>query len=91
MAHSKTRVVVEQTFGILKQRFPYLRYCLRNNIETVPRIIVAIAILHNICIARNDGHPVGIPGNDEHPADIDEDDIEDGKQVRDIIALNHFS
>ena len=53
---------------------------------------MAIAILHNICIARNDdGHPVGVPGNDEHPADIDEDDNEDGKQVRDIIALNHFS
>ena len=92
-AHSKTRVVVEQTFGILKQRFPCLRYTLRNKIDHIPNIIVATAILHNICLERNDDqpqlrhHPVGdVPVANDH-----RDDVEDGQQVRDVIALSHFS
>ena len=50
----RTRVVIEQTFGVFKQRFP----CLRIGLRVKPLMAVAIsgacAVLHNIGIARGD-------------------------------------
>jgi len=49
-AHKRTRVIVEQLFGIWKRRFPCLYYGLRTKLSTSVAIICSTAVLHNICI-----------------------------------------
>ncbi|XP_024888320.1 putative nuclease HARBI1 isoform X2 [Temnothorax curvispinosus] len=49
-AHKKTRVIIEQLFGVWKRRFPCLYYGLRTKLSTSVAIICATAVLHNICI-----------------------------------------
>ncbi|XP_063797614.1 putative nuclease HARBI1 [Pseudophryne corroboree] len=54
-AHKKTRVVIEQTFGVLKSRFRCLdrgKGLLLYSPAKVCSIVVACSILHNICIAK---------------------------------------
>lgn len=53
-AHSQTRVVVENTFGVWKARFRSLGLRVNNSIEHVPMIVYASAILHNVCESHND-------------------------------------
>lgn len=48
-AHKRTRVIVEQLFGIWKRRFPCLYYGLRTKLSTNIAVICSVAILHNIC------------------------------------------
>ena len=40
---------VEQTIGILKQRFNVLLKSSRFNLEKVPKVIMACCVLHNMC------------------------------------------
>ena len=54
MSHCKTRVLVEQTFGVIKRRFPCLSYGLRMKPERCIEVIAACGILHNIGLLRND-------------------------------------
>lgn len=53
----RTRVLIEQTFGVLKRRFQ----CLHHEIATEPTqaitYIVACAVLHNLRIQRGDVMP----------------------------------
>lgn len=50
-AHSRTRCIVEQTFGVLKQRFHCLKGGLRvKDMKLAGKIIVSCAVLHNLCI-----------------------------------------
>ena len=54
-AHCKTRVKVEQMFGIWKSRFRCLHKsggCMQFRPERCVVVVVATAILHNICIQR---------------------------------------
>ncbi|XP_061167465.1 uncharacterized protein LOC133176350 [Saccostrea echinata] len=50
----KTRVIVEQTFGILKRRFSCLQGVLRTTPRQATKYIVACAILHNTGIDQGD-------------------------------------
>ncbi|XP_068728082.1 uncharacterized protein [Montipora capricornis] len=50
--HSSARMVVEQTFGLLKGRFRILLFTNESSIPTVNAITMACCILHNICIVR---------------------------------------
>lgn len=50
----KTRVMVEQTFGILKRRFSCLQGVLRTDPNQATKYVIACAILHNIGIDRGD-------------------------------------
>ncbi|XP_072000217.1 putative nuclease HARBI1 [Engystomops pustulosus] len=55
-AHRKTRSRIERAFGLLKSRFRCLDHsggALLYAPETVCKIIIACAVLHNICIAQN--------------------------------------
>lgn len=50
----RTRNVVERQYGVLKRRFPALAYGLRVNVRIAQKLITVAAMLHNICIERNE-------------------------------------
>lgn len=50
----RTRNVIERTFGVMKRRFPILSLGIRLNVKTVMNIVVACAVLHNMCRFRNE-------------------------------------
>ncbi|XP_018577163.1 protein ALP1-like [Anoplophora glabripennis] len=52
--HSKTRIVIEHTFGILKSRWRILKYINVNTVEKAVKIIVACCVLHNFCLVSGD-------------------------------------
>lgn len=63
--HSKTRVRIEQCYGVLKQRFRALRIPMRMKLEnTIPAIIAAVC-LHNFALRTNQPLPEDEPNNDE--------------------------
>lgn len=48
---SSTQIVVERTFGRLKQMWGFLHQTIkRPNIDFLPQILVAACVLHNICL-----------------------------------------
>jgi hypothetical protein len=53
-ALTRTRVRVEQMFGILKRRFGCLRTELRLTPDKVAAVVVACATLHNYALMRGD-------------------------------------
>lgn len=50
----RTRNVVERMYGVLKRRFPVLRHGLNVSLPTAQKLIIAAAILHNICIEEGE-------------------------------------
>ena len=46
---SSGRVVIEHTFGLLKQRFRQLYYCKLRGIEKLCHFVRACVVLHNLC------------------------------------------
>ncbi|XP_033973795.1 putative nuclease HARBI1 [Trematomus bernacchii] len=84
VAHAKTRVRIEMTFGILKARFTCLRG-LRVAPERACRIITACVVLH-IATMRKERAP---PANPQPPDVVDPItlDYPTGRAVRDAIAL----
>lgn len=53
----RTRNVVERSYGVLKRRFPVLATGLRIRLDGVEAVIVACAVLHNICLDARDVLP----------------------------------
>lgn len=51
--HSKTRVKIENCFGLLKGRWRRVKYITVYNIEKASNIVMACA-LHNFCLINND-------------------------------------
>lgn len=51
------RNTVERKYGVWKKRFPCLVYGLRCELNTALTVIVACAVVHNLCIDRNDVLP----------------------------------
>nr|XP_039272413.1 protein ALP1-like [Styela clava]XP_039272415.1 protein ALP1-like [Styela clava] len=56
--HSRSRVIIENYFGILKARWRILKNAVPVSLEFVPHIVAACCILHNIL--ENDQTPVVI-------------------------------
>lgn len=53
----RSRVLIENTFGIWKRRFPVLAYGCRLKLETTLKVIIATAVLHNIARLNRDPVP----------------------------------
>ncbi|XP_062849563.1 putative nuclease HARBI1 [Trichomycterus rosablanca] len=71
-AHRSTRSVVERGIGQWKRRFHILHSEIRYSPEKVCRIIMACAILHNICKKRNIPSPPTLENRDDGDEDGDE-------------------
>ncbi|CAN7995053.1 unnamed protein product [Ixodes pacificus] len=52
--HAATRVIIENTFGLLKQRFRQLRYVEFTTVDNITQLIVGCCVLHNICMDGGD-------------------------------------
>lgn len=72
--HSKTRIVIEHTFGLIKSRWRILKYINVNNVIKAVNIIVACCILHNYCYINNDIW-------NEYKANENGDDEENGLNI----------
>lgn len=55
--HIKTRNTVERSYGVWKRRFPCIGTKLRLNQNRIEAIVLATAVLHNICRQRNYPEP----------------------------------
>ncbi|XP_048244734.1 putative nuclease HARBI1 [Haliotis rufescens] len=61
-SHKRTRSIVERAIGQLKRRFPVLHGEIRLKPEKACKVIIACAVLHNICkdrhipVSTTDGH-----------------------------------
>ncbi|CAG4981648.1 unnamed protein product [Parnassius apollo] len=51
--HIKTRNVIERTFGVWKRHFPVVALTLCLSLPKVQELIIATAVLHNICRNHN--------------------------------------
>ncbi|XP_066596948.1 putative nuclease HARBI1 [Prorops nasuta] len=77
MIHSRSRIIVERTFGIWKKRFPCLSQGLNLKISTCTSVVTACAILHNLSLIYNDILPEEIIN--------DENAISDNSEQIDIV------
>ncbi|XP_055910887.1 uncharacterized protein LOC129945252 [Eupeodes corollae] len=53
----RTRNCVERSYGVWKRRFPILSTGIKVKLTTIQSIIVATAVLHNICCTNNEADP----------------------------------
>lgn len=49
---------MERQYGVLKRRFPALAVGIRLKLTTAVNVIIACAILHNICIIMKEEDPI---------------------------------
>ena len=54
---SSARIVIENTFGLLKGRFGYLKRDKDIDINVLPQLIMACFVLHNFCEMKNEKVP----------------------------------
>lgn len=75
-AHSSTRMVVERSIGLLKNRFRKLKTMMDiDKTDDIPEVIVSACILHNICIIEDDIDDFLDDSNDSDDDDDEDDDI----------------
>ncbi|XP_053407668.1 putative nuclease HARBI1 isoform X1 [Mercenaria mercenaria] len=86
----KTRVVVEQSFGVMKRRFPCLSYGLRVSPPRACKITVSCVILHNIGIQRNDIYARVVEVANQQP-EVLYDGPGTGNHYRDFLANAFFA
>ncbi|KAL1473998.1 hypothetical protein MTO96_038314 [Rhipicephalus appendiculatus] len=94
--NSQQRVGIENTFGLLKQRFRRLYFVDANSIKQCSLIVMAACVLHNLCNKERDFfdelEDVSLDdevGNDE--ADIMSDDIGSSETIKKFTAQNEYT
>ena len=89
---ARSRVVIEQTFGILKRRFACLHSGLRVDPNKACKIVIACVILHNFGIIHGDIiPPIELLNNNEPIVHFQNIDSLDGVSTRRIITDRYFS
>jgi len=56
-AHVSARNCIERTNGIIKRRFPALKYGLRVTVDHALAVIVAAVVMHNVAVMMGDDEP----------------------------------
>jgi len=56
-AHAAARNCIERTNGMLKRRFPCLKYGLRLHLNNILPVIVATVVLHNLAVLTREDDP----------------------------------
>jgi hypothetical protein len=76
--HARGRVVVENAFGILKMRFRrFHHHDIAEDVDLVPRLVVAGCILHNLCRIQSDFVKTGnVIGHASGHVPVDATDID---------------
>ncbi|CAI6354417.1 unnamed protein product [Macrosiphum euphorbiae] len=95
-SHIRTRNVIERCFGVMKRRFPVLSKGLTVNLNNTQAIIVACAVLHNICVDMHDELPDDELMENNFINDVNENHIDNlvgtrGRQERDRLINDHFA
>ena len=52
--HSRTRMVIERAFGLLKARFRRLHFLGMDSLDDIAKVIIVACTLHNVCLMRGD-------------------------------------
>ena len=97
IALCRTRVLIEQTFGILKRRFQVLHFEMITAPKHVVTNIISCVVLHNIGIIRGDiirhDHDDFEPDNGvpQVAAAADDEAVNDGTLNRRHIVETYFS
>lgn len=93
-----TRVIIEQTFGLLKQRFRQLLHEVDfHTVDKICKFSLACCVLHNMCVLENDCDPFDdaemppqVYGNDGGAPHVPDVHLRaQGKRKRDAI-MNNF-
>lgn len=93
----RTRNPVERQYGVWKRRFPVLALGMRMRLRKIQSVIVACAVLHNVCIEFEGLEPE--PPNDPEIPQVIIDDINDepgfqrlgnGQTARDQLLADYF-
>ncbi|XP_067670188.1 putative nuclease HARBI1 [Haliotis asinina] len=90
-SQTKTRVLIEQTFGILKRRFSCLHSGLRMSPKRACDVIVTSVILHNIGIARQDVFNVHYDDCNDDTFTVQVADELTGTNVRNYLCQAYFT
>ncbi len=90
-AHARTRVRVEQLFGMLKSRFQCLRG-LRMRPQRAIQVIGACVMLHNFSLLRDDVYDMDINMHVPQNANLVRgNELEDGRALREHVANTFFA
>ncbi|RVE40581.1 hypothetical protein evm_014770 [Chilo suppressalis] len=89
-SHIRTRNVVEWTFGCWKRRFPAVGSKLRTNLKYMQAIIIATAVLHNICRNMNEDQPPDLVSVYEEINIVDEIDANNQDSTRGELISSYF-
>ncbi|CAH2106033.1 unnamed protein product [Euphydryas editha] len=88
----RSRNCIERTFGVWKRRFPVVALTMRLSLQNAHAVIIATAVLHNICRLQNLGEvppEVELPRIDPVPVPINN---EGGIQLhREMLIANYFN
>ena len=76
--HSSTRMVVEGSLALLKNRFRKLKTSmLKQKIKDVPIVVVVACVLHNTCLMNEDDIDDFLDKGDDGSGNGDDDDDDD--------------
>ena len=95
-AHARARNAIEKCFGVWRMRFRCIDHSGGNLLYYPPRackIIIATAVLHNICIVNNLPLPNEPNGNQQrqtHDNGFNINRLNDGIKVRNRLIQRHF-
>lgn len=96
--HTSARSCIEKCLRVLKGRFRCLHgeRGLRYAPETVEKIVVVCAVLHNMCISFNvpyleDEIELEDIGDLEAPPNVKLDMLKEGRRVRDKVITRYFT
>lgn len=84
--HSTTRISIEHTFGMWKQRFRQLYYCKLKSFDLLLHFIRSCVVLHNLCIEYNDIYELESNEEDSVRTTSETSDSRSGIQLRDAIC-----